>query len=441
MMFVGILVAAIMILYPLLLLWVRSGTNACFAALLVLAILAIIRKPAEFRPKEGGSAIYWYSAAMASLAVATLLSQIYHWNFKIGAYDGPSRFLASIPIFLFLRKIPTRYLTMIQYGFIAGAFVTIFVALSHPYPIAFWGPHYDYRIRVHFLDFIHFGELSFILGLMACLAINWDRKDPFIVVALKLVALIGGLNATLLSGERGVWLAIPPAAITWVALIGKRISRRAIAVTTLGFIVSVVGLYFLAPEVNLRIDQLATEIATLRTNPDSSSGKRLQIYRAAMHIFAENPVFGIGPDRFASEAARLAKEGQLTPEALRDAQAEVHNEILVHSAALGLFGLASMLLIYLVPLGLFVQAARSRDPIAQRSGVLGSCFVVSFIVFGLTVETFDLKMVATFYALTVAVFLAIAKNAANQAKRRQTSGKDDLLGQKGERLATSGVGA
>jgi O-antigen ligase len=418
-MFVWFAVAAILFLNPLLLLLVRSGSDADFTILLIIAIIAIVRKPAEFRPAGREATFYWYSAAMASLPIATLLSQVYHWQFATGPYDGPSRFLACIPIALFLRKIPLRYLTVIQYGFVAGAFITIVVAFLHPlHPyqgarIAFLGSHGDQRLRTYFLDSIHFGELSFVLGLLACLTINWDHTDTFVVRALKVAALIGGLNATLLSGERGVWLAIPPAVITWMALIGKGLNRGTVAAVSLGLVVVMTGLYASVPEVHLRVNALATDIATLRTNPNSDTGKRLQIYRSALHVFAKNPVFGIGPNQFARVAPQLAKEGYLTAEALPDAKAEVHNEILAHSAALGIFGLIAILLIYFVPLGLFFRAARGAGRIVRRSGMLGACFVVSFIVFGLTVETFNLDMVVTFYALTVAVLLAIATNAEN----------------------------
>ena len=39
--------------------------------------------------------------------------------------------------------------------------------------------------------------------------------------------------------------------------------------------------------------------------------------------------------------------------------------------------------------------------------MMGMSVTLGFFVFGLTVETFDLKMTAAFYSLTVAVLLAI----------------------------------
>jgi O-antigen ligase len=39
---------------------------------------------------------------------------------------------------------------------------------------------------------------------------------------------------------------------------------------------------------------------------------------------------------------------------------------------------------------------------------MGICLTFGFFVFGLTVETFNLKMTAAFYSLTVAALLAAA---------------------------------
>lgn len=417
-MLVESVVAALMFLYPFLLLLIRSGTNVCFVALLVIAILQILRTPSKY-VGDADTTFYLYGGAMASLAIATFISHCYHWDFKLGTYDGPSRFLLCIPIYLFLRQVPIRYLTVIQYGFMAGAFVTIFVAFSrYPHPIAFLETHKDDRIPLYFLNVIHFGDLSLVLGLMAVMTINWNRTDSYIVRLLKVASLIGGLNASILSGSRGGWMAIPPVFATWATLMRNSIPHRAIAFGAIGLIAGMIGLYFFAAQVNVRLNRFVADVSTLDTNPDAGTGLRLQIWRAALHVFVKNPIFGAGPDEFARLAPALGSEGYLTPRGVEIARAEVHNEILKHAVDLGIFGIVATLLIYFVPLALFVRAARNPDHIIRRTGVLGSCFVISFVVFGLTVETFDLKMTATFYSLTIAVFLAIATNNAGNGKHK-----------------------
>jgi len=213
-------------------------------------------------------------------------------------------------------------------------------------------------------------------------------------------------------------MVIPPVFVTWATLMRNSIPRRAIALGAIGLIVGMIGLYFSAAQVNVRLNRFVADLSTLETNPDSPTGLRLQIWRAALHVFVKNPIFGAGPDEFARVAPALGSEGYLTPRGVELARAEVHSEILKHAVDLGIFGIVATLLIYFVPLGMFVRAARNPDHIIRRTGVLGSCFVISFVVFGLTVETFDLKMTATFYSLTIAVFLAIATNNAGNGKHK-----------------------
>ncbi len=286
----------------------------------------------------------------------------------------------------------------------AGALVTLVIAFFKPE---------GFRLRWYFIDSIHFGEIALVLGALACMSINWDRSDSYGVIALKIVALVAGLNASVLSAARGGWLAIPVVFAVWARLVSKQFSRAVLAFGAVGLILAMVGSYTFSASVRDRINTLASDLSTLDTNPNTSNGLRWQIYVAGLHTYIQNPIFGIGPDQFANLAAELGDEGYLTHRGVEVARMEIHNEILVHAIALGTFGLAAILLIYFVPLYFFLRAARRPDRIPQRAGVLGACFVVSFVVFGLSVETFDLKTPATFYALTAAVLLAIATNTAD----------------------------
>jgi O-antigen ligase len=396
--------AVLLFIYPILLLIVRNGTNVCFVFLIISAFYDFWRKPSLISVGLMEKPIPVYGAAMASLCIATLISQAYHMNFALGAYDGPSRFLFAVPIYLMMRQTPIRYLTVIQYGFVGGAIGTIFVAILIPNGSG-------QRLETHFMDAIHFGDLALILGLISVLTINWDRKDSWAVIGLKIVALLAGIDASIRSGSRGGWGAIPIVFVLWWLLADKRVSRAAKMLGAFGMIGAMAALYFFATAVHERIDELASNMTGLDGNKDTSIGLRLQIWAAAIHLFAQNPIFGVGPDQFGKSVKALIASGYtMTPMAAEYAGAEVHNELLNRAVTLGAFGVISILLIYLVPLGLFIQATRSSDHFRRVAGMLGACFVVSFLVFGLTVEVFNLKTPATFYSLTVAILLAIATN-------------------------------
>src|ERR1017187_1945288 len=128
--------AALLFLYPVLLLTVRSGANACFLLLIILAFYELLRSPREFFVGVSDKTFLLYSAAMASLAVATLISQTYHMKFTLNPYDAASRFVLAVPVYLLLRRFPTRYLTVLQYGFICAALATILIAALFHYSSA-----------------------------------------------------------------------------------------------------------------------------------------------------------------------------------------------------------------------------------------------------------------------------------------------------------------
>jgi O-antigen ligase len=79
--------------------------------------------------------------------------------------------------------------------------------------------------------------------------------------------------------------------------------------------------------------------------------------------------------------------------------------------------LLSILAIYFVPFFLFLRAAKSGTQQQIGAAMMGMCLTLGFFVFGLSVETFNLKMTAAFYSLTVAVLLAATyKTSGNNVR-------------------------
>jgi O-antigen ligase len=56
------------------------------------------------------------------------------------------------------------------------------------------------------------------------------------------------------------------------------------------------------------------------------------------------------------------------------------------------------------------RSLNARDAQTKVAGLMGMALVSGFFIFGLTVEIFNLKMTAAFYALTLAVLMAAATN-------------------------------
>lgn len=399
--FIEMTVATLLMLYSALMFAVKGGMNGSFLLLLLLSLSVLI-----FRPR-GMPSVVWsrettnYLLAMAALPVAIFLSQSYHQQLGGHPYDAASRFLLALPIFMLLQRVRFSVVAMVQYGFPLAAMAGC-VMLE---PIA------QGRYGIATLDLIHFGDFELMLGVLSVLSINWTGTEGLLLRVFKTIGFVAGIYASIASGSRGGWVALPIFLVIYIYFKFGKISVKAMMAVLSILIMTGLSAYSFNQEVHHRFDEVTGDLAAFdQGNPDTPVGIRLQLFKVAVEVVSDNPVFGVGPEGFAREMAPMLKAGKITPLAADLGKGEVHNELLSKAAGLGLFGLLAMLMIYLVPLRLFFRAMKSVSIPVRQSGMLGMVFVSGFMVFGLTVEILNLTMAAAFYALTVAVLLAACLN-------------------------------
>lgn len=392
--------ALLLFVYPILLLTVRHGTNICFALLIVVSIVHLWQARANAGRDPDGRAVALYCAAMISLSGAVLLNQIYHWQFKLGAFDGPSRFWLAIPIFFALRTMPGETFALLPYGFAFGALAAALRAVAgNPWALDSW----------YFVNVIHYGDQALMLGVLALLSIRWTREPSRPLLALGWTACAAGVAVSIGSGSRGGWIAMPVLFAVWLYDRRAWLSPAPMAAASVIFALAIVAGYLLVPIVHHRIDAIFTDLTlSAHGNPDTSVGLRLQIWKAAILLFAHDPVLGIAAGEAKALLMHMQDRGVITELGVTYALAEVHNEMLARLAYLGIAGFLAILSVYAVPLALFVRVARSAPAFQSQAGILGIALVAGYFVFGLTVEIFSLKTTVTFYSMTVAVLLAAA---------------------------------
>ncbi len=398
------LTALILLSYPALLLTVQGGMSGMFILLLLVSLYSLFRSP-KVAPHWDAYAIA-FALAMASPVIAIFLSQAHHGEFRAPPYDWAARFLFAVPIFLALRQMNLRSLSMLQYGVPAGILIGLVWLLFHPYNLG------ESRITpgVYF-NLLHFADTALALGFLSLFAIHRDQADPMPVLLLKFFGFIAGLYMAIQSAERGLWLAIPPLVLLWVYGQGAKQLRRKLGLTALLLLVVAVLAYFNTDLVHQRTNQILQDLSDFdHGNKDTSIGVRLQLWHAAVHVFMQNPIFGLGPDGYANVMSSLAEQGMLTPVAADYGRGEVHSEILAKCAGLGIFGLIAIIAVHLVPGVILWRSMNTLELQKKIACLMGLGLVISFFIFGLTVEIFNLKMTAAFYALTLAVLVATTTN-------------------------------
>ena len=132
-----------------------------------------------------------------------------------------------------------------------------------------------------------------------------------------------------------------------------------------------------------------------------------------MKIVTSHPVLGLGAHGFHDNMQSFADAGVLTPMAAQLGRGETHNQFF---ADLIYYGSSAASHYY--PLcgawrDLLVKRLNALTGPASRAALMGLTFVVSFWIFGLTVEMFDLKVTQSFYATVIAI-LAAAGNLCRQ---------------------------
>ena len=400
------IIMLILLCYPVLLLTVQGGMNALFFLLLILSVFCLHRAPESLHKDQWDAYTLAFALAMASPIFAVFLSQSYHGEFTARSYDGPSRFLLAIPIYLALRQIKISTLTMLQYGLPLGAIsalLVVFIVADHQ-------PFFP-RAGNTFVNPIHFGDLALIMGFLSLFSINWAGRDPLYIVILKSLGLLAGLFVSVQSESRGGWIAIPVVLLTWLIIQNKERGLLRLLMTMVPPLLFGITSYFLINIIHQRVDEVYSDIvAAWHGNLDTSIGIRLQLWKTALYLFRENPIFGVGPNGYAPLMSTLTQSGLITEMAAYNGRGEVHNFIFASMARLGIFGLLSALAIFFVPFVIFIKTTKSDLATQRKAAMMGICLVLGFFIFGLSVETFNLKMVAAFYSLTLAVLLAIATN-------------------------------
>jgi O-antigen ligase len=403
--------AILLLSYPTLTLAVHGAASAMLIAAAVISLGVLVTSR---RSIETDRLVTVTCVALACPLFGTLLSTLWHRELVLQILDAPSRFLICVPLLLVVRRLPGRLLAWSDLSFMLGAFSSLAVILLKPYD---WGAG---RLGSSFLNPIHFGDIALLLGVLSIVSLNWWRKDTRVVKVLKVAGLFAGLFASQLTGSRGGWVAIPVMVALIVYVRGRGRSGWRQAVLPVVVAAALVAVYVSSAAVRERAHAVSMDLIHYsQGQKDTSIGIRLQLYEAALSVIPSHAIFGLGANGFANSTQSLIDAGQLTPLAASFGRGELHSQLLAYTTNYGIVGGLAMLAIYLVPGMFFWKQLNSPERFRCRAAFMGLLFVAAFFVFGLTVETFDLKMTASFYATIVAILVGIAACPGNLVEQVQ----------------------
>lgn len=272
---------------------------------------------------------------------------------------------------------------------------------------------------------IQFGNLALLLGAWSAVWALHARRSgaPMPVRAAGWTAAALGLTASVASGSRGGWLALPllafMLALLAVALRARPVRRAAPALLA----ATAASLLLLAlPPVQERTALALLEWQQAADAPmaaNTSVGLRRAFWNMAWELGHEHPLAGAGQKGYERVQQQAVARGRMPALAVRFNHA--HSEWLDMWAKRGLLGCAALALFYAVPTALlwrhWRQALRCAPPDAQRAAaaLCGLMAVAGYLVFGMTQVMFAHNNGNMLYLFGVSLWLAASGSAGEGA--------------------------
>lgn len=373
------------------------------------------------RVNTASTAVRYYKPLIVFVLLAPVLSvavsSLLRGSHVLPNYDSPARFLVAVAIFLFAMRQRTNMAFYLQYTAPISLVLTLLHQLFFFQPKP-WGPG---RMSTYFADPLVFGYTALTLGLMSLVSIHLLGKDSRPVLTLKLAGVAIGFYLSIMSGSRTGWLAVPVVVAVW-AYRQKFSNDKVWRALALGMAVaSMVGFYAMSATVQQRLllgVHEALDYPWVGLAPETSVGSRITFLRIAFDMFVSSPFAGHGDNGYDLTALPQHIYTYASQESLHLAfNAGFHNEMVSNVVRFGIGGLLAAATLFFIPMALFVRQSGSDSRVQQANALLGLVLTICFVISSLSTEVFDLKYMASFYAVMVTMLCASAivepKNQGN----------------------------
>lgn len=332
--------------------------------------------------------------------LASAISMWVHGEWQWFWFDNPSRLILVLPVFLLLMRVKVNVVWLLVGILISACMFGVTAIYQHH----FLGIGRVNGWITELRSPITFGNAALLfsvlsLGSMLMLK-NWAARF-LAVVACGLAAY-----ASLLSGARGGWVSIPFLAMVLLSTGSKRpalANMIALGIT----VVVLAAAYTLIDSVATRVDQAVRELMAMYeigAFVSGSVGQRIQMWWAAILLFLDNPIWGVGLGNYYETKLVLIEQGLISSDIQRFGYA--HSEPFHYLAEIGLIGLLSLAVYYVTCFWLAVSHIKVNRYLAMMALLV---LVLRFDI-GLTQVQFVYHYTTLLYAMMFAVIAGLMCN-------------------------------
>ncbi len=337
-----------------------------------------------------------------SFYVATIAINLWWFDGYVRDMDTPSRLLLVLPIYFFIRKFEINVNWFI-WGVALGAVAAGMIKLGVIDVV--------YLSKVVTVQTGTFSLFSSIFGLSCIMFIR--RGNPHIINVLLSVAFALGMVASFMSGGRGVWIAAVLSLMLTLAINPIQWSIKSRLLTLLSFFVLFYSAY-LTPQTGVKnkIYEAVTNTTSWVQNgqANTSSGARLEMWRASFEVIKENPIFGVGEDNYAEHQQKLIDQGKIDKSV--GGFLHPHGEYITSLVEQGAIGLLAFILILFAPIKYLLSHIRSELYEHENKPLIASGLIVvlHYLFYSFTSGVFDHQSTALFYAVFIATILGLIQS-------------------------------
>lgn len=388
---IGSTAGLLIVLFPAALVAVPNGGAGILALLLIISIVGLIKNEVAISLRSDER--YFLYAIGLFLLVYSL--NIWAFDSKVSALDNPLRFLALLPIFFYLRKTKLK-LNYLVFSLLFGTLSCVAFAIYQKYFLSIPRAH-------GVIGIVAFGGISITLALMSLAVASLSSKG---IKALMILSFFLGLSASIMSGTRGAWLALPVGLFVLLLINPLNWKIRLRLITGGGLLLALSASYFI-PLVQSRIDLAISEFFYYFSKGEmgGSVGWRLELWRAAAIAIFENPVTGVGEGNFQHTLQQLAEAGRVAPSLATD-MSHVHNEFISAMLHRGILGLFTVLLLFLLPLNRFIKTIKQATGDKKTFALTGIMLISSCLTIALSDTFFGQHVLSIFYVTFIYVIYA-----------------------------------
>jgi O-antigen ligase len=348
--------------------------------------------------------VRWIGAAFASFFLAEALSTMINYSGPWAIVEGIVSnlpFLAFLIVFGRLSLTPRDdVLRWVEIGAIGGGIGAFVVAMVQVFVLG--APRAEGMAG-------NPGPFALVCSVLYCLSLVTVMQRRDLTGRLAALAAAASALAVLLSGMRSLWpvLVLAPILIAFVlgrfpkkaraGKVGLGLAAAMLLVTTFGY-----------RTIESRVVDLADDYEQVAAGEyDNSLGQRLRIWRAAVTLIGESPVFGHGPGKARVEMAeRTTEDGgpAIT-------YSHAHNFVLNAWMRSGFVGVAAMLSMFIVPL--WMAGRTEKDAIGRTGYAMMSAICLCYVTTGLFNNSFghDILDALFIYSMITASYLVFGASA------------------------------